>query len=82
LTLGIFAGTAFAVSAWDKGWQTDPKIIWTFAVWVTYGFLLHQRLAIGWRGTRMAFLSCAAFAIFLFYYLIVKICFTTVHNFI
>lgn len=82
LTLGIFAGTTFAVSAWDKGWQADPKIIWTFAVWVIYGFLLHQRLAIGWRGTRMALLSCAVFIIFLFSYLAVKICFATVHNFI
>jgi ABC-type transport system involved in cytochrome c biogenesis permease subunit len=82
LTLGIFAGTAFAVSAWDRGWTMDPKIIWTFAVWVIYGFLLHQRLAIGWRGARMAFLSCAFFIIFLFSYLAVKICFETVHNFI
>jgi ABC-type uncharacterized transport system permease subunit len=82
LTLGIFAGTAFAVSAWDKGWPSDPKIIWTFAVWVIYGFLLHQRLAIGWRGTRMAFLSCTAFIVFLVSYLAVKICFATVHNFI
>ena len=82
LTLGIFAGAAFAVSAWDKSWSTDPKTIWTFAIWVTYGFLLHQRLAIGWRGARMALLSCSAFIIFLFSYLAVKICWATMHNFI
>jgi ABC-type uncharacterized transport system permease subunit len=82
LTLGIFAGAVFAGFNWKTGWLTDPKIIWTFAGWIIYGFLLHQRLAISWRGYRMAVFSCAAFILLLLYYGSVRFCFSTLHNFI
>jgi ABC-type transport system involved in cytochrome c biogenesis permease subunit len=82
LTLGIIAGTVFAGFTWKSGWPTDPKIVWTFAVWIIYGFLLHQRLAIGWKGFRMAVVSCAVFILFLLSYIGVRFCFTTLHDFI
>lgn len=82
LTAGLISGVAFAGAAWPAGWYADSKIIWTFGVWVVYGFLLHQHLAIGWRGARMARLSVAAFVVFVITYWLVKICFATVHNFI
>ena len=82
LTLGIFAGAVFAGFNWKTGWQTDPKIIWTFAGWIIYGFLLHQRLAIDWKGYRMAVFSCAAFLFLLLSYGSVRFCFSTLHNFI
>jgi len=82
LTIGIIAGAVFAGMAWNNLWHTDPKIIWSFVAWVIYGFLLHQRLAIGWKGSRMAVLSCAVFILFLLSFLAVRFCFTTLHNFI
>lgn len=82
LTLGIIAGTVFAGFTWKSGWPTDPKIVWTFAAWIIYGFLLHQRLAIGWKGFRMAIVSCAVFILFLLSYIGVRFCFTTLHDFI
>ncbi len=82
LTLGIFAGAVFAGFNWKTGWLTDPKIIWTFAGWIIYGFLLHQRLAISWKGYRMAVFSCAAFLLLLLSYGSVRFCFSTLHNFI
>jgi ABC-type uncharacterized transport system permease subunit len=82
LTVGIIAGAAFAGFAWKPGWPADPKIIWTFVVWAAYGFLLHQRLAIGWRGIRMAVVSCVVFILFLLSYLGMRFCFSTLHNFI
>jgi ABC-type transport system involved in cytochrome c biogenesis permease subunit len=82
LTMGIFAGAVFAGFNWKTGWLTDPKIIWTFAGWIIYGFLLHQRLAISWRGYRMAVFSCAAFILLLLSYGSVRFCFSTLHNFI
>ncbi len=82
LTIGIIAGAVFAGMAWNTLWPTDPKIIWSLAAWVIYGFLLHQRLAIGWKGSRMAVLSCAVFILFLLSFLAVRFCFTTLHNFI
>jgi ABC-type uncharacterized transport system permease subunit len=82
LTLGLFAGVIFAGFTWETGWLSDPKIIWTIAAWATYGFLLHQRLAIGWKGIRMAVMSCAVFILFLLSYFGVRFCFSTLHDFI
>jgi len=49
---------------------------------VFYGFLLHQRLAIGWKGSRMAVLSCLGLIAFLLSALGIRFCLATVHNFI
>ncbi|PKN51390.1 MAG: hypothetical protein CVU55_12195 [Deltaproteobacteria bacterium HGW-Deltaproteobacteria-13] len=82
VSVGIIAGVVFAQISWKTGWLIDPKIIWTFAGWIIYGFLLHQRLAIGWKGYRMAVFSGAAFIILLLSYGSVRLCFSTLHNFI
>ena len=64
LTLGLIVGSIWARTAWGgSGWATDPKTIWSFAVWCFYAFLLHQRLAIGWKGKRIAVLSIVALAV-------------------
>ena len=82
LTLGLIGGAVYAAFVWGGVWPADPKVIWAFAVWVVYGFLLHQRLAIGWKGSRMAVLSGLAFLFFVLSTLVVRFCFATVHNFI
>ncbi len=82
LSVGIIAGVVFAQISWKTGWLTDPKIVWTFIAWIVYGFLLHQRLAIGWKGYRMALFSGIIFVLLFVSYLGVKICFSTLHNFI
>jgi len=61
LTLGLIVGSLWARTAWDgSNWPTDPKTVWSFAVWCFYAFLLHQRLAIGWKGKKIAVLSIVA----------------------
>jgi ABC-type transport system involved in cytochrome c biogenesis permease subunit len=82
LSIGIIAGAIFAQLNWQHGWLTDPKVIWTFTGWIIYGFLLHQRLAIGWKGYRMAVISGAAFILLLLSYGSVRLFFSTLHNFI
>ncbi len=82
LTLGIITGAVFASLAWEGRWLADPKVIWSVAVWMVYGVLLHQRLAIGWKGFRMAFLSCTLMLVFVATYLLVRYCFSTMHIFI
>ena len=64
LTLGLLAGVVFAGFAWPAGWLMDPKIVLSCLVWAIYGFLLHQRMALGWKGIRMAVMSFAAFILF------------------
>lgn len=82
LTLGMIGGAIYAAFVWGGRWAADPKVIWALAVWMVYGFLLHQRLAIGWKGARMAALSCLAFLLFLLTALVIRFCFASVHNFI
>jgi cytochrome c-type biogenesis protein CcsB len=61
LTLGLIVGSVWAGTAWGgSNWATDPKTIWSFAAWFFYAFLLHQRLAIGWKGKKVAVLSIVA----------------------
>jgi ABC-type uncharacterized transport system permease subunit len=82
LTLGMIGGALYAVFVWEEALASDPKVIWSFVAWVVYGSLLHQRLVIGWKGFRMAALSCAIFALFLLSALVIRFCFSTLHNFI
>jgi len=82
LTLGVIGGAIYAAFVWGHLWAYDPKVIWSFAVWIVYGFLLHQRLAIGWKGFRMATICCVVFVLFLLSALVIRFCLTTVHNFI
>ena len=82
LTIGIIAGTFYAAFVWDSLWAYDPKVIWSILAWVVYGALLHQRLALGWKGFRMAALSCVVFMLFLLSYIVVRFCFTSLHDFV
>jgi cytochrome c-type biogenesis protein CcsB len=81
LTLGVIAGSIWARTVWGTHWQWDPKQVWTLAVWLSFAFLLHQRLAIGWRGHRAAVLACAALVVLLALLAVEKTFFTTVHRF-
>jgi cytochrome c-type biogenesis protein CcsB len=81
LTLGILAGSIWASTAWGSRWQWDPKQIWTIMAWLLYALLLHQRLAIGWRGHKAAWFSIVAFVFLLL--CVVAVSFSaTLHRFI
>lgn len=81
MTLGVIAGSIWARTVWGSHWQWDPKQIWTLISWFLYAFLLHQRLAIGWKGRKAAVFSILAFGILLFTVIGVNIFFLSVHNF-
>ncbi|MBN1382988.1 MAG: cytochrome c biogenesis protein CcsA [Deltaproteobacteria bacterium] len=82
LTLGVLAGSVWARTAWGSHWQWDPKQIWTVLVWLIYAVLLHQRLAIGWKGHKAALYSILAFLVLMVSFCIEAFFFETVHNFI
>jgi cytochrome c-type biogenesis protein CcsB len=82
LTLGIIAGAIWAHTVWGRHWQWDPKQVWTMITWFLYAFLLHQRLAFGWKGRKAAVFSIVAFGILLFAVIGVHIFFVTVHDFV
>ncbi len=69
LTLGIISGALWAGSAWGFYWSWDPKETWSLITWFAYAAMVHQRLALGWRGKRAALLAIFGFALVLFTFL-------------
>lgn len=61
LTLGIITGSLWAELAWGSYWSWDPKETWSLITWIVYAILIHNRLAIGWRGRRTAYLMIVGF---------------------
>ena len=82
LTLGVLAGSLWARIVWGSHWQWDSKQVWTLMAWILYAFLLHQRLAIGWRGRKAALWSLAALAFLVVSLVVGKLFFPTIHSFV
>lgn len=66
LTLAILSGALWAGSAWGFYWSWDPKETWSLITWFTYAALVHQRMALGWRGKRAALLAIFGFTLVIF----------------
>jgi cytochrome c-type biogenesis protein CcsB len=81
LTLGIISGALWAGSAWGYYWSWDPKETWSLITWFAYAAMVHQRLALGWRGKRAAILAMFGFALVMFTFLGVNAFFAGHHAF-
>jgi cytochrome c-type biogenesis protein CcsB len=69
LTLGLITGFVYAKSVWGRFWSGDPKEVWAGITWLFYAVLLHERLAVGWRGRRSAIMAIIGFGVLLFTFL-------------
>jgi cytochrome c-type biogenesis protein CcsB len=69
LTIGIITGAAWSEHVWGAYWRWDPKQNWSLATWLLYAILLHQRLAINWRGKKAAVMAIIGFGSVLFTFL-------------
>ncbi len=81
LTFGIIAGSIWARTVWGSGWHWDPKQVFTAVSWVLYAVVVHQRIAIGWKGRKAALMSIVAFTGLLFAFVGVNVFFVTMHRF-
>ena len=61
LTLGIITGMLWAQRIWGSFWTWDPKETWSLITWIVYAILIHNRLTMGWRGKRTAYLMIIGF---------------------
>jgi cytochrome c-type biogenesis protein CcsB len=66
LTIGLVAGMVYAKFVWGRFWAWDPKEVWSAITWIFYAVLLHERLAVGWRGRRAAVMAIVGFVVLLF----------------
>ena len=62
-TLGLVSGFAWARGVWGSTVSFDPKEILSFIIWFAYAVLFHQRLAVGWRGRKTAWMLLFVFAL-------------------
>ncbi len=69
MTLGLATGLIYAKSIWGRFWSWDPKEVWSGITWLLYAVLIHERLALGWRGRRAAIMAIIGFATVLFTFL-------------
>lgn len=66
LTLGMITGSLWAYQAFGSYWRWNATEVWTLVTWLIYAALFHQRLTVGWRGRRAAWLGIAALMLALF----------------
>ncbi len=81
LTLGMISGAIYAQHALGSYWRWDPKEVWTLITWISYAVLLHERLAVGWRGRRAALASIICFIILLFTFIGGSVWLSDYHSF-
>jgi cytochrome c-type biogenesis protein CcsB len=62
MTAGLITGFAYAAVVWHSPWNWDPKEILSLVTWIIYAVLVHERLAVGWRGRRAAWLAILGFS--------------------
>ncbi len=65
-TIGLIAGFVYSKLVWQHFASWDPKEIWAVLSWLIYAALLHERIAIGWRGRRAAIMAIIGFTALLF----------------
>ncbi|MBN2125114.1 MAG: c-type cytochrome biogenesis protein CcsB [Deltaproteobacteria bacterium] len=81
LTAGMVTGAIYAQYALGSYWRWDPKEVWSLITWLFYASLLHERLAVGWRGRRAALMSIVAFLILIFSFVGVSLWLSDYHSF-
>jgi cytochrome c-type biogenesis protein CcsB len=69
MTMGLATGLIYAKAVWGRFWSWDPKEVWSGITWLLYAVLIHERLALGWRGRRAAIMAIVGFATVLFTFL-------------
>ncbi|MGO9016992.1 MAG: inner membrane protein YpjD [Syntrophobacteraceae bacterium] len=62
MTAGLITGFAYAAIVRHSPWNWDPIEILSLVTWIIYAILVHERLAVGWRGRRAAWLSILGFS--------------------
>ncbi len=69
LTVGLLSGVVFSQLTTGVYWRWDPKEVWSLITWIVYAILLHQRLTVGWRGRKAAWLAIVGFGAVIFTFL-------------
>jgi ABC-type uncharacterized transport system permease subunit len=81
LTGAVGLGTVGAARIYGSSWITDPKILFTVAIWAIYALALLLRRLRRWQGRQTAFASLAGLATILVSLVVVNFLFSGFHGF-
>lgn len=81
MTAGIITGSIWASLAWNSYWSWDPKETWSLITWIIYAALLHQRINMGWRGKKSAWMAVFGFISVLFTFFGVNLLLPSLHSY-
>ena len=81
LTVGMITGSIYAQYALGTYWQWDPKEVWSMITWLFYAALLHERLAVGWRGRKAAIMAILCFCVLIFTFIGASLFLSGYHSF-
>jgi cytochrome c-type biogenesis protein CcsB len=81
MTAGIITGSIWANTAWNSYWSWDPKETWSLITWIIYAALLHQRINMGWRGKKAAWMAVVGFISVLFTFFGVNLVLPSLHSY-
>jgi ABC-type uncharacterized transport system permease subunit len=68
LTFTLISGMLFSEQIFGKPMQFTHKVVFSFASWMIYGWLLYGRYQFGWRGKKAIHLTLIGFVLLLLAY--------------
>ncbi|MFN3921598.1 MAG: cytochrome c biogenesis protein CcsA [Caldimicrobium sp.] len=81
LTMGILSGALWSELAFGDYWRWSPKEIITLSLWLIYTGMIHQRILIGWRGRRLAYIFVIGTLLWFFTFFVVNFYFKGFHTY-
>jgi len=81
-TLGLLSGFFWAKLTWNRIFSWDPKEITALFIWILFAFLFHQRMFLGWRGRKTAWMAIWVFSLTLISMLVINFLMPTHHSFV
>jgi cytochrome c-type biogenesis protein CcsB len=82
LTIAIITGSLWASTTWGSYWSWDPKETWSLITWIVYAILIHNRLTMGWRGRKTAYMMILGFFSILFTFIGVSLYTGGLHSYL
>ncbi len=81
LTLGILSGSIWSELVFGDYWRWSAKELISLALWFIYAAMLHQRVLIGWRGKRMAYMFFLGTGLWILTFFIINFYFKGFHTY-
>jgi cytochrome c-type biogenesis protein CcsB len=73
LSLGIISGAIWSELSLGDYWRWSAKEVLSLVLWLIYSAMIHQRVLIGWRGRKLAYMFAICSCIFILSFLVINL---------